>query len=330
MIKRIVVLLLTVGLVFPFPIFSAVIGDFAVVTGDVTVTRAGKVLKPKVKDKVETADLIATGKNSNARVVFDADTMMALGPNTKLEMKQYAVQGGKTTGLFNQSIGLVQTNVAKKLGPGSRFEIQTPTAIAGVRGTAWLSAVSLALQPGVFSSGVAGAALAPAYHVSSSFYALSQVVSINSTAFPTAIGVNLTAGTFTSVAAGALPTTAAAFSTATVASMTATLGASAIPGVGAAGAAGAAGTSAATGTTGTGAAGAGTTATGTAATGTEAGTAGAAGAGTAAGTATVAGVGVGTIATVTVVSAVVVAAVVASNSKSDTTTTHSTTSSHHH
>ena len=318
MIKRVVVLLLTIGLVFPFPIFSAMIGEFAVVNGDVTVKRAGKIIKPKVKDKVETLDFIQTGKNSNARVVLSDATAMALGPNSRLEMKQFTIQGGKTTGLFSVPVGLVQTNVAKALGPGSKFEIQTPTAIAGVRGTAWLTLVELAVQT------------VP----QSSFYSLSQAISVASTAFPGQVAT-VVAGNFTVVAAGALPTAAAAFSTATVASLTATLGSAAIPGVGAAGAAGAAGTSAATGST---------TATGATATGTAAGstgaatgtataagtTAGAAGAGTAAGTATIAGVGVGTVAVTAVAAAVVVAAVVTSSSKTETPATHSTTTSHHH
>ena len=294
MIKRVVILLLTIGLVFPFPIFSAMIGEFAVVNGDVTVKRAGKVIKAKAKDKVETLDFIQTGKNSNARVVLSDDTAMALGPNSRLEMKQFTVQGGKTTGLFSVPAGLVQTNVAKALGPGSKFEIQTPTAIAGVRGTAWLTLVELAAQSAAKSS----------------FYALNQSIFVLSPAFPTQVAT-IAAGNFTMVAAGALPTAAAAFAPAVVTGLTATLGSAAIPGVGA-GAAGAAGVSAASGTTAT------------------AGTAGAAGAGAAAGTATIAGVGVGTIAVAAVAAAIVVAAVVASNSKSDTTTTHSTTSSHHH
>jgi len=239
MIKRIVILLLTIGLVFPFPIFSAVIGEFAVVTGDVTVKRAGKVMTPKAKDKVETLDFIQTGKNSNARVVLSDETAMALGPNSRLEMKQFAVQGGKTTGLFSVPEGLVQTKVAKALGPGSRFEIQTPTAIAGVRGTAWLTLVELAAQSAAKSS----------------FYALEQSVFVLNPAFPTQVAT-LAAGNFSVVVAGAAPTAAAAFSATVVSGLTATLGSAAIPGVaGAAGAAavGTAGTTAA-GTAGTAAA----------------------------------------------------------------------------
>ena len=243
MIKRIVVLLLTIGLVFPFPIFSAMIGEFAVINGDVTVKRAGKIIKPKAKDKVETLDFIQTGKNSNARVVLSDDTSMALGPNSRMEMKQFTVQGGKTTGLFSVPEGLVQTKVAKALGPGSRFEIQTPTAIAGVRGTAWMTLVELALQSAAKSS----------------FYALEQSIFVLNPALPTQVAT-VAAGNFSVVVAGAAPTAAAAFSAATVSGLTATLGSAAIPGVAGAAGAGAAG-----------AAGAGTTGAATA--GTVAGTA---------------------------------------------------------
>ncbi len=298
MIRRVVVFLLIFSLVLPVPLFAAVIGEFAVVSGDVTVTRAGKAIKAKVKDKVESRDLIQTGKNSNARVVLTDATAMALGPNTKLEMKQFDIQGKKTTALFNVPIGLVQTNVAKALGPGSKFEIQTPNAIAGVRGTAWLTLVQLPLQVGA----TAGAGVAMP---TTSIYGLAQSIYAASIAFPTQIAT-VVAGNFTVIAGTALPTTVAAFAPATVAGLTSTLGASAIPGV----AAGAAATGAAT-------------------TGAAAGTTGAAtGAGAAAGTATVAGVGTGTIAAGVVAAAAVVAAVAASTSKSDTTPTHTTTSHH--
>ncbi len=287
MIRKLVVLSLIVSLVLPIPLFAAVIGEFAVVTGDVTVTRAGKVIKPQAKDKVETLDLIQTGKNSNARVVLTDASAMALGPNTKLEMKQFNIQGKKTTGLFYVPMGLVQTNVAKALGPGSKFEMQTPTAIAGVRGTAWLTLVEAMVQAGVVGT-------------KSTFYGLAQAISVFNTALPAQV-VTVSAGNFTVVAAGVAPTAATAFAPATVAGLTSTLGASAIPGV----AAGAA-----------------------------AGTVGAAGAGAAAGSATIAGVGAGTIAAGVVAAAAVVAAVAASTSKTDstpaTTTTHHGTTAHHH
>jgi hypothetical protein len=221
MIKRLVILAIVAGLVFPFPVFSAVVGEFAVVTGDVTVTRAGKATKPKVKDSVQTIDLISTGRNSNARIALTDESNMAIGPNTRLEVKRFVAQGGRTTGLFYVPTGLVQTKIAKALGPGSRFEIQTPTAIAGVRGTAWLTLVEPAAQ---------GSA-------TSSFYTLEQSIAVSNPAL-TAPGVAVPAGNFSVVAAGVAPTTAAAFDAAVVAGLTSQLGAAAIPGV-AAGAAGA-------------------------------------------------------------------------------------------
>ncbi|MDI9571013.1 MAG: FecR domain-containing protein [Pseudomonadota bacterium] len=185
-----------------------------------------------MKDKVETLDLIQTGKNSNARVVLTDASAMALGPNTKLEMKQFDIQGTKTTGLFYVPMGLVQTNIAKALGPGSKFEMQTPTAIAGVRGTAWITLVEPMLQAGVAGS-------------QSTFYGLAQTISVFNTALPTQV-MTVAAGNFTVVAAGVAPTVAAAFVPATVAGLTSTLGAAAIPGVAAGVGAGAA----AVGTTG--------------------------------------------------------------------------------
>lgn len=293
MIRRVVVFLLIFSLVLPVPLFAAVIGEFAVVSGDVTVTRAGKAIKPKVKDKVESRDLIQTGKNSNARVVLTDASAMALGPNTKLEMKQFDIQGKKTTGLFYVPTGLVQTNVAKALGPGSRFEMQTPNAIAGVRGTAWLTLVQIATNN----------------ILQSTVYGLQQAVAVANAALP-AQAVTVVAGNFTVVAGATLPTAVAAFAPATVAGLTSTLGASAIPGVAAGAAAGA--TGAAAGATGT-AAGAGTAA----------GTATVAGIGT--GT-----IAAGVVAAAAVVAAVAASTSKSDTTPTHTsTTTHHGTTTHH-
>lgn len=239
MFKRFLVFVLVAGLVFPYSAFSAVIGEFAVVTGDVTVTREGQTLKPKVKDNIQTGDFIATGKNSNARIVLTDATAMAIGPNSKMEMKQFTVQDGKTTGLFSLHAGLVQTNIGKALNPGSKFEIHTPNAIVGAKGTAWLTLVELAVQS------------VP----QSSFYSLSQSIIVASTAFP-AQAATVVAGNFTVVAGAHFPTAVGAFLSPTLAGLTAQLGASAIPGIAAAGAAGAAGAGAGFGAAGAGAAGA--------------------------------------------------------------------------
>jgi hypothetical protein len=236
MLKRVFVFLLIVGLMFPLSVFADVIGEFGVINGDVTVNRVGKVLKPKVKDKVETSDTIATGKNSNTRIVLDANISMALGPDTKMEMKQYDVQGGKTTGLFFVPIGLVQTNIDKSLGPGSRFEIHTPNAICGAKGTAWLTLVELAIQN------------VP----QSSVYALQNAVFFVNPAFP-AQAMSVVAGNFTTVVGPALPTATVSFTPSVVAGLTTQLGPSALPGltgvagVAGAGSAGAAGGAAAAG-----------------------------------------------------------------------------------
>ena len=232
MIKHVVVLLLTIGLVFPFPVFSEVIGEFAVITGDVTVKRAGEIIKPQVKDKVETLDFVQTGKDSNARIVLSDDSTMALGPNSSLEMKQFTVQDGQTTGLFFVPEGLIHTNVAKALGPGSKFEIQTPTAIVGVKGTAWLTLVELAAQSAAKSS----------------FYALEQSVFVLNPAFPTQVAT-IAAGNFSVVVAGAAPTAVGAFSASVVSSLTATLGSAAIPGLAGVAGAGVAGAAAGTAAT---------------------------------------------------------------------------------
>jgi len=114
----------------------------------------------------------------------------------------------------------------KSLGANARFDVHTPTAVAGVRGTEWISVVE-AIQNATTSS----------------FYTLQESIMVFNPALPTEV-VTVSAGQFTMVAAGVAPTIPAAFSPAILQSVTMELGAVAPAGTtGAAGAA-AAGTEA--------------------------------------------------------------------------------------
>ncbi|MEF9437563.1 MAG: FecR family protein, partial [Candidatus Mariimomonas ferrooxydans] len=51
------------------------------------------------------------------------------------------IKGDKREGVFSLSSGKLYTKVKKLLAPDSKFEIHTPTAVAAVRGTEWISVV---------------------------------------------------------------------------------------------------------------------------------------------------------------------------------------------
>ena len=98
-------------------------------TGDVKVdTRAdGTWIKPWVGMKLMKGAIIKTGDGSSAQIVFDAEglNMLQLDENTNLTVGESMamLDAGNVVGDFGN------------LTAGSTFNIKTPTAVCGIRGT---------------------------------------------------------------------------------------------------------------------------------------------------------------------------------------------------
>lgn len=298
---RVVSLLVVCQLVFPWVLFAAPVGEFVSVVGDVTLTRAGKVYKAIPKSAIEAKDLIATGKNASAKLLFTDESTINLSQSTKFEIKEFMMKDKTRTGSFFVSLGKVTADVKKFIGGGSTFEMRSPTAVAGVRGTGFEFAVAMVgSQLATTVTCTAGALSVSAISAAGAVISTATIVA-GQAAVITSTGITVSAAA-TAAATGAATTTGTTVTTAT--------------GTGTVTTTTAAGTTAATTTTATTAAGA-------------AGTAGAAGAGAAAGTATVAGVGAGTVAAAAVATAAVAAAVVSSTSSDKPAPATHTTTTHH-
>jgi hypothetical protein len=269
-------------LIVPYPVFAAAIGEFTSVVGKVSQVRAKEVMTPVVKSPIEMKDLIITGGEASTAMTFSDESTIALAPNSKLEIREFLFKNKSRKGVFSLGIGKLTADVKKYIGGDNTFEVQSETAIAGVRGTGFEFVVAMVgTQLSTTVTCTAGAMSLSALSATGAVVATSTIV----------------AGQVAVISAGGITVSAA--------------------GAAAAGAgAGAAGTG-----SGAGAAGAGTGAA-TASTGAAAGTAGAAGAGAAAGTAAAAGVGAGTIAAGAIAAAVVAGIVVeAAGSKTTSTHT---------
>tara|TARA_B110001454_G_C12723330_1_gene436744 strand:- start:35423 stop:36295 length:873 start_codon:yes stop_codon:yes gene_type:complete len=118
-------------------------GIFMVVKGDVEVEskKTGK-FKAKVASKVYAGDLVTTGADSRAKIVMSDRNVFNISTDTKMTINKY--ENDSTTGVKNVEIdlskGKVRSNVEQKYdGEKSQFMIKTPTAVAGVRGTQFLT-----------------------------------------------------------------------------------------------------------------------------------------------------------------------------------------------
>ncbi len=81
-------------------------------------------------------DRIQVQKGSKATLNFDDDNTVSLGEDTDLEIIQYGVDRAENHVLFTLWRGLVDFVVTQKYdGEKSSFNVQTKTAVVGVRGT---------------------------------------------------------------------------------------------------------------------------------------------------------------------------------------------------
>jgi hypothetical protein len=70
------------------------------------------------------------------QVTLTDQSVVAIGPNTRLEMSAYAIDTDSRTGRITIAAGRFWMHVKKWTKPGaSLYEVSTPNAVAGVRGT---------------------------------------------------------------------------------------------------------------------------------------------------------------------------------------------------
>ena len=119
------------------------IGKFTHVEGKVDILRQGALpaVTAHVDDALFQKDIIRTKSSSRAEVLFRDNTVIRIAQRSRVDISEYFT-GETHKGIIKLSRGQVQAVVDKKvtkqisLAPGSnRFEIQTPNAVAGVRGT---------------------------------------------------------------------------------------------------------------------------------------------------------------------------------------------------
>jgi hypothetical protein len=87
---------------------------------------------------VRLGDVVRTSAGARAKLLFDDGTVLNLGDDTRLKVTRFLFDpAGDRVGFLELMRGAIRTWVTKLRTPKSRFEVQTPTAVAGVRGTDW-------------------------------------------------------------------------------------------------------------------------------------------------------------------------------------------------
>lgn len=128
------------------PALAEAVGKFTSVEGRADVLRPGEKRASPVSagSQVSEGDIVRTKSASFAEITFNDGTVLKLTESTRLEIKEYLLSGNKRqNGALKLLRGKVRATVSKGLGRvipiiysgPSTFRIETPTAVAGVKGT---------------------------------------------------------------------------------------------------------------------------------------------------------------------------------------------------
>ena len=117
------------------------IGNFSVVTGTVTIRHAKTHawVPAKVHMPVYYGDTVRSGIDGTGEIVFNDDSLLKINPNSKLAINTIVspVEKKNSVLLF---FGRIWSKVSRKAFKRRSYEIQTPTAVCGVRGTDFTTA----------------------------------------------------------------------------------------------------------------------------------------------------------------------------------------------
>lgn len=142
--------LLSVGLIVVVFMFTAQIcsaapvGKITATEGRVDVLKTGQnMVAPVVAGgPVDVGDIYRARSGSRAEIIFTNNNVMRIAPNTRVEIKEYMVEGDKSSAVMNLHRGRVQTIASQEFvkkaaafAEGNKFEVHTPNAVAGIRGS---------------------------------------------------------------------------------------------------------------------------------------------------------------------------------------------------
>jgi hypothetical protein len=116
--------------------------DFTVLSafqGEVLVKKiaASGWANGQIDQKLEKGDIIKSGPDSTTTITFFDGSTLELKPDTQVEITEL-LKGQGNIILLKQEIGETISTVKKLADPASRYEIETPAAVAAVRGSSML------------------------------------------------------------------------------------------------------------------------------------------------------------------------------------------------
>lgn len=122
----------------PAAVLADDVGMVKVSKGAASIERAGQRLAASVGTRVREGDVVVTGPDGSVGVTFSDNTLLSIGPDSRLAIDRFAFDPTTHKGTFETSLQRgtlagVSGKIAKQSPDAMR--IRTPAALLGVRGT---------------------------------------------------------------------------------------------------------------------------------------------------------------------------------------------------
>ncbi len=110
-------------------------GDVVYVRGNALVERQAKKIKAVLKAPLQETDNVLTRNRSRMKILFRDDSILTLGQNSKLVIRQYLYnpKSKRAESIYELADGRLKAVVG-----GAGFKVTTPTAFAAARGTVFV------------------------------------------------------------------------------------------------------------------------------------------------------------------------------------------------
>jgi hypothetical protein len=138
------IIAIILSLVVPSFAVAAPVGKVTLVEGRVDVLKTGRQAVAKVAqgDDVDVGDIFRTKTASRAEITFTNKNVLKIDPATRVEIGWYSMEADKSSQVMKLQRGKVQAisgeDFIKKITSaveGNKFEVRTPNAVAGIRGS---------------------------------------------------------------------------------------------------------------------------------------------------------------------------------------------------
>ena len=135
-------ILLCIMILLPSAALAQVAGKITKVEGGVDILKSGTAAAVPIKlnDSISIGDILRTKSDGKAEITFVDNSVMTVGPKSRLGIEEYLFNPDAEKRAVSVKLhrGKMGFNVPKPLysAEGSKFEMKTRSAVAGIRGTA--------------------------------------------------------------------------------------------------------------------------------------------------------------------------------------------------